>query len=77
MARSTVFTTNRTQAVRLPKPVAFPEGVDHVDIVSIGQSRVLTPIGKRWDDFFLNGPRASADFMTKRKRLKPEDREPL
>jgi antitoxin VapB len=30
MTRSTVFTTNRSQAVRLPKPVAFPERVHQV-----------------------------------------------
>jgi antitoxin VapB len=77
MARSTVFVTNRSQAVRLPKPVAFPEGVDHVDILAVGQSRVLTPAGKRWDDFFLHTPKASADFMTKRDRNSPEEREPL
>lgn len=77
MARSSVFTTNRTQAVRLPKTVAFPDTVERVDILPIGPSRLLTPVGKRWDDFFLDGPRASADFMTKREDLPPEDREPM
>jgi antitoxin VapB len=76
MARSSVFTNNRTQAVRLPKPVAFPDSVERVDIVPIGPSRLLTPVGKRWDDFFLNA-RASADFMAERKPLPPEEREPL
>jgi virulence-associated protein VagC len=52
MARSTVFTTNRSQAVRLPKSVAFPEGVHDVDIIEIGQSRIISPAGKRWDDFW-------------------------
>ena len=31
MTSSTVFTSNRSQAVRLPKAVAFPEDVQHVD----------------------------------------------
>lgn len=33
MTGSTVFTSNRTQAARLPKVVAFPDDVHGVDIV--------------------------------------------
>jgi len=50
MTRSTVFTTNRSQAVRLLKAVAFPEGVHH--IIKIGQSCLVCPVGKCWDDLF-------------------------
>jgi len=32
VASSTVFTSNCSQAVRLPKSVAFPEDVHQVDI---------------------------------------------
>lgn len=67
MTSSTVFTTNRSQVVRLPKAAAFPEGVHQVDILKIGRSRVIVPQGKRWDDLFLNGPRVSEDFMSERK----------
>jgi antitoxin VapB len=77
MASSTVFTSNRTQAVRLPKAVAFPEGVHQVDILKIGSARVIVPKGKRWDDFFLNGPRVSEDFMMEREQPATEEREPL
>lgn len=77
MTRSTVFLTNRSQAVRLPKAVAFPDDVHQVDIVCIGQSRVITPAGRRWDDLFLNGPRATEDFMAERQQPAPEEREPL
>jgi antitoxin VapB len=77
MARSTVFTTNRSQAVRLPKPVAFPEGVHQVEIIKVGNSRVITPVGQRWDDLFTQGPRASEDFMTEREEPNSEKREPL
>jgi antitoxin VapB len=75
MTRSTVFISNRSQAVRLPKPVAFPEGVHQVEIVKVGRSRVITPQGKRWDDLFLNGPRVSEDFMSERKQPRVEERE--
>ena len=77
MASSTVFTSNRSQAVRLPKAVAFPEGVHQVDILKIGRSRVIVPQGKRWDDLFQAGPRASEDFMAEREQPSAEEREPL
>ena len=74
---STVFTSNRSQAVRLPKDVAFPEGVHQVDIIIVGKTRVIVPKGKRWDDLFSGGPRATNDFLSKRKQPKVEGREPL
>jgi antitoxin VapB len=77
MTRSTVFLTNRSQAVRLPKSVAFPDGVHQVEIVKLGHSRLISPVGKRWDDVFLDGPRASDDFMTERRQPEAEEREPL
>jgi virulence-associated protein VagC len=52
MVRSTAFTSNRTQAVRLPKAVAFPEGVHQVEIIKLGNSRLITPVGRRWDELF-------------------------
>jgi antitoxin VapB len=77
MARSTVFISNRSQAVRLPKAVAFPEDVHQVDVLKIGRSRVIVPQGKRWDDLFQNGPRASDDFISERAQPGVEEREPL
>jgi antitoxin VapB len=77
MASSTVFTSNRSQAVRLPKAVAFPEDVHQVDILKTGRSRVIVPQGKRWDDLFRSGPRAAEDFMVEREQPAAEEREPL
>ena len=77
MAKSTVFTSNRSQAVRLPKAVAFPAEVHQVEIIKIGHSRLIVPAGRRWDDFFLGGPHVSADFMTEREDPPAEEREPL
>lgn len=77
MTNSTVFTSNRSQAVRLPKAVAFPEDVHHVEILKVGRARLIVPQGKRWDDLFLNGPRLSDDFMTERQQPEAETRETL
>ena len=77
MTSSTIFTSNRGRAVRLPKAVAFPQGVHQVDILKVGRSRVIVPQGKRWDDLFQNGPRASEDFMAEREQPPAEDRKPF
>lgn len=77
LTRSTVFKTNRSQAVRLPKAVAFPEEVHQVEITVVGSSRIITPVGKRWDDLFDSGPRASEDFMRERVQPPAQEREPL
>lgn len=76
MTSSTVFTSYRGQAVRLPRAVAFPDDVYQVDILTIGRSRVIVPKGKRWDDWFLNRPHVSEDFMIDREQPETEEREP-
>ena len=77
VTRSTVFKSNKSQAVRLPKAVAFPDDVHQVEIIKIGNTRVISPVGKRWEEFFLNGPRLSDDFMVDRNQPEPQKREPL
>jgi len=52
MTRTTLFQSNRSQAVRLPKEVAFPEGVRAVTILREGKRRVIVPADAVWDDFF-------------------------
>ena len=76
MTRSTVFTSNRSQAVRLPKPVALLQGVRQVEIVKVGRSRLILPAGPSWDAF-LDGPEASDDFMRERAQPEAEAREAL
>ncbi len=55
MTRTTVFQSNRSQAVRLPKDVAFPEGTKEVTVLRDGKRRVIVPSNAVWDDFF-DGP---------------------
>ena len=53
MEQSTVFKSNKSQAVRLPKPVALPDSVKKVDIVKLGNARLITPTpGESWDHWF-------------------------
>jgi antitoxin VapB len=51
--------------------------VHQVEIVKLGQARLITPVGRRWDDFFLNGPQVSEDFMSDRVQPPAEEREHL
>ena len=52
MAKTTLFFSNRSQAVRLPKDVAFPDDVRSVVILREGRRRVIVPADAVWDDFF-------------------------
>jgi antitoxin VapB len=77
MAITTIFSNNRTQAVRLPAELRLPETVKKVDIRARGQERIISPLGQNWDSFFLDGPTVSEDFMSKRANQEQADREPL
>jgi antitoxin VapB len=65
MEKASVFKSNKSQAVRLPKSVALPDDVKRVDVVAIGRTRILTPEGTSWDEWFSGDP-ASEDFMAER-----------
>ncbi|MBV8402030.1 MAG: AbrB/MazE/SpoVT family DNA-binding domain-containing protein [Acetobacteraceae bacterium] len=51
MIRTVLFQTNGSQAVRLPKEVAFPDSVRDSVIVGKGAGRVIIPVNAIWDDF--------------------------
>ncbi len=65
MERASLFKSNKSQAVRLPKAVAYPESVKQVDIVAIGRARVIAPAGESWDSWF-DDVGVSDDFMANR-----------
>jgi len=74
MARSTIFLNNKSQAVRLPKPVALPKSVKKVDIVKVGRARVITPAGESWDAWF-DREGVSEEFMPEREQPADQERE--
>jgi antitoxin VapB len=77
MATSTVFTNNRTQAVRLPAELRLPENVKQVSVRARGKERIIAPLESSWDSFFLDSPTVSDDFMTERATQDQPEREPL
>lgn len=74
MTETSVFLNNRTQAVRLPKAVAFPEEVKVVDVRVVGNSRVLTPIGQDWDYWLEQGTTVTDDFCLEREQPVMQER---
>ncbi|KPB72459.1 type II toxin-antitoxin system VapB family antitoxin [Pseudomonas cannabina] len=74
MEQSTVFKSNRSQAVRLPKAVALPDDVKRVDVVAVGRTRIISPAGESWNIWF-EGENVSDDFMTAREQPADQQRE--
>ncbi len=80
MSTSTVFTNNRSQAVRLPADARFAADVRKVDVRVVGNERVIAPADQVWDSFFK--PAADAclvtpDFMIERASQDQAARDPL
>ncbi len=72
-----VFENNRTQSVRLPAETRFPSDVKRVVVRVIGQDRVLSPVERSWDSFFLSDEQASDDFLVERASQEQPEREAL
>jgi len=76
MERASVFKSNKSQAVRLPKPVSLPETVKQVDIICLGRARLIVPAGEAWDSWF-DGDGVTGDFMTEREQPSDQARDDL
>lgn len=70
MQKTRILNINGCQAVELTSEVAFPDGVHRVEVVVKGASRIITPVGASWDDFF-HGEGVSEDFMVERDQPSP------
>ena len=53
---ASLFRSNRSQAVRIPKDFEFPEGVKKVIFRRQGKALLIVPESGFWDDFFAPGP---------------------
>lgn len=66
MATSTVFTNNRTQAVRLPAELRFSDDIKQVNVRALGNERIISPVKETWDSFFNASSIVTPDFMEER-----------
>lgn len=76
METASVFKSNKSQAVRLPKSVALPDSVKKVDIIPLGRARLIVPAGEAWDSWF-DGEGVTSDFMTDREQPNEQERKIL
>jgi len=74
MEQGSIFRSNRSQAVRLPKAAALPDDVKRVDVIVLGRTRILTPSGESWDSWF-DGESVSDDFLVSRDQPADQERE--
>jgi len=77
MPITSVFSNNRTQAVRIPAELRLPDSVKKVQVRARGVERLITPLGQTWDSFFINGPEPTDDFMAERASQEQPVREDL
>jgi len=66
VAITKLFLSNRSQAVRIPADLRLPDSVKEVEVRACGQERIIAPVGRSWDSFFLDGPTVSDDFLVDR-----------
>lgn len=48
-----------------------------MDVVAVGEARVITPVGHGIDFWFGNGPTVTADFLDERAQPLPQERRAL
>lgn len=77
MTTTTVFTNNRSQAIRLPAELRLPDNVKRVDVRARGCERIIAPVGQTWDSFFLSDTRVADDFIEERASQEQAERDAL
>ena len=75
VAITKLFLSNRSQAVRIPADLRLPDSVKEVEVRACGQDRIIAPVGRSWDSFFLDGPAVSDDFLADRADQEQAERE--
>jgi len=74
--KPSIFKSNQSQAVRLPKPVALPDTVKEVQIIPPGNARLIVPYGDAWSSWFEDEG-VTDDFVQDREQPEPQQREEL
>ncbi len=60
---------------RIPADLRLPDSVKEVEVRACGQERIIAPVGRSWDSFFLDGPGVSDDFLADRADQEQAERE--
>lgn len=74
MAQATLFKNNKNQAIRLPKSMEFPAEMKKVEITTLNDGLLITPLNHVWDSWFTQNS-VSNDFMNEREQELQQERE--
>ena len=75
MLTANIIKHNQKQAIQLPQDVAFPEYIKQVEVIVVGNTRILTPVGERWRVWAQQPSRLSDDFLNEREQPETQERE--
>ena len=73
MIKTSLFKNKQSQAIRLPKSLAYDESIKKVMITAIGKARIISPVESSWALWF-DGPGVSDDFMNQRDQALDQNR---
>lgn len=54
------------QTIRLPENATFPQNIKQVDVIIVGNTRILTPPGERWRLWASRPSQLSEDCFSER-----------
>lgn len=63
---ATVCTSKKSQLIEIPHEARLPDDLKKVSIRTRGPERIISPIEKTSDNFFLNGALVTDGFMDQR-----------
>jgi antitoxin VapB len=61
----------------MPAEARLPDDVKKVIVRIRGRERIITPIENTWDNFFMNGPSVTDEFLNERGVQLVSERESL
>ncbi len=77
MLTANIIKRNQEQTIQLPHDVAFPEYIKQVEVIVVGNARILTPVDERWRVWAQQPSRLSDDFLNEREQPETQERESL
>ena len=70
MLTANIIKHNQEQAIQLPQ-----EYIKQVEVIVVGNTRILTPVGERWRVWAQQPSRLSDDFLNEREQPETQERE--
>lgn len=64
--QSSHFHCHGSDAVRIQADLRLPDAATEMEVRACGQERMIAPVGRSWDRFFLDGQGVSDDFLAER-----------